>query len=115
MQIATRTQGRLQGVGEISTMATRETHSTEAYMDRVGKDKTYMDRVGMLVSLMETLKTLGVGEKSSVTAWAWRTSLDVGGALVMATIDLVGKNKSISWVVEMDSNLGVVMAFRVME
>jgi hypothetical protein len=33
----------------------------------------------------------------------------------MATIDLVGKNKSISWVVEMDSNLGVVMAFRVME
>jgi hypothetical protein len=39
----------------------------------------------------------------------------VRGELVMATIDLVGKNKSISWVVEMDSNLGVVMAFRVME
>jgi hypothetical protein len=59
LQIATRNQGRFQGVGEISTMATGETHSTRAYMDRVGKDKTYMDRVG---------KTLGVGEKSSVTA-----------------------------------------------
>jgi hypothetical protein len=59
LQIATQTQERFQGVGEISTMATRETNSTRAYMDRVGKDKTYMDRVG---------KTLGVGEKSSVTA-----------------------------------------------
>jgi hypothetical protein len=28
----------------------------------------------------------------------------------MATIDLVGKNKSISWVVEMIRNLGVVIA-----
>ena len=73
------------------TMATIKTHSTKAYMDRVGKDKTYMDRVGKLVSLMETVKTLGVGEKSSVTAGAWKTSLDVGGELVMATIDLLGK------------------------
>jgi hypothetical protein len=56
------------------------------------------------------VKTLGVGEKSSVTAWTWRTSQDVGGELVMATIDLVGKNKSISWVVEIVRNLGMVIA-----
>jgi hypothetical protein len=67
--IATRTQGRFQGVGEISTMATRETNSTRAYMDRVGKDKTYMDRVGKDKTYMDRVgKTLGVGEKSSVTA-----------------------------------------------
>jgi hypothetical protein len=39
---------------------------------------------------------LGVGEMSSVTTWAWRASLDVGGKLVMATINLVERNKLIS-------------------
>jgi hypothetical protein len=32
-QTATRTRGNTLGVGEMSTMATIETHSTEAYMD----------------------------------------------------------------------------------
>jgi hypothetical protein len=59
-QTATRTWGNTLGVGEMSTMATIETHSNEAYMDRVGKDKTYMDRVGKLVSLVEMVRTLGV-------------------------------------------------------
>ena len=57
---------------------------------------TWREMVYELVSLMEKLKALGVGEMSSVTTWAWRASLDVGGKLVMATINLVERNKLIS-------------------
>jgi hypothetical protein len=70
LQTATRTRGDDLGVGEMLTMATIKTHSTEAYMDRVCKDKTYMDRVWKLISLMETIKTLGVKNLGMVIAKA---------------------------------------------
>ena len=82
---ATRTWGNTLGVGEMSTMATMKTHSNEAYMDRVGKNKTYLGRVGKSVLWKETVKTLGVEVTLRIATETWRGDLGVGEISPMAT------------------------------
>jgi hypothetical protein len=68
----------LEGQSTMATWTLARDHIENSRVEKsVYESASVRGMIYELVSLMETLKTLGVGEKSSVTAWAWRTSLDV--------------------------------------
>jgi hypothetical protein len=88
-QTATRTWGNTLGVGEMMTMATIETHSNEAYKEKVGKS----------VSLTGTVKTLGVEVPL------------MGELLMLATLNLVREQIKIFWMMRYTRTKEVVLVY----